>query len=521
MAQQLYRLALLNNGKEELYTAGSAIHGTGLFTYKALPIGTLICRLMNIGHELTPDEWFVGPFKWLNHAGRPNARITDDYALISISEIEAGDEICIDYGALPTINTEGITTEADNKKQSKTGINETRHAVNNIADVDFIKNPFYSFWMGGFECADQLNNAGIRVDLLTATRHLEFLNQDYARLKAFGIRTVREGICWSRVEIQPYEYDFSTVGIMLETGKRNGIQQIWDICHFGFPDGLSPLHPEFMQRFVSLCRAFALYHRQNYPEQVLIVTPINEVSFLSWLGGEVAGTVPYCRNMGWDVKYQLMKAYIEGIKALKLVDAGVLILTTEPLVNIVPPLEATPAEAEEARVAHLQQYQSLDILTGAICPELGGSADLVDLLGFNFYYNNQWLTNFEYFLPWLNEEPDPRWRPLHQLLEEAYLRYEKPLVLTETSHPGEDRPAWISFIAEQCETLLQKDFPLYGVCLYPIIDRPDWDNLSCWHHSGLWDRAADTGETASRILNVPYAEALMAAQILLRPYHSH
>jgi hypothetical protein len=514
MAQQLYRLALLDNGKHELYTAASAIHGIGLFTCKALPIDMMICRLMNVDHELTPDKRLGEPLKWLNHSDRPNARLTDDYALISIREIAAGDEICIDYTTFPAANMEGTTLKPGYKLQ------QIQHPVNGMAAESLIKNPFRSFWMGGFECADQLNKAGVRVDLLTTTRHLEFLNEDYVRLKVFGIQTVREGIRWSRVEIRPYEYDFSTVSMMLAAGKRQGIQQIWDICHFGFPDGLSPLDQEFTARFVGLCRAFALFHRQNYPDQVLIVTPINEVSFLSWLGGEVAGTVPYCQHNGWEVKYQLMKAYIQGIRALKEVEAGILILTTEPLVNIVPPLEASLAEIEQARAAHLEQYQSLDILTGAICPELGGSVDLVDLLGFNFYYNNQWLVNFEYFLPWLNEEPDPRWRPLHNLLEEAYLRYKKPVVLTETSHPGEDRPGWISFIADQCQTLLQKGIPFYGICLYPVIDRPDWDNLDYWHHSGLWDRAADTDEAASRTLNVCYAEALKAAQQLLNRYHS-
>lgn len=384
----------------------------------------------------------------------------------------------------------------------------------------FIKNPFQSFWMGGFECTDQLNITGNRVDLLNVTRHLELLNEDYARLRAFGISTVREGIRWSQVEKSPYQYDFATVCTMLEAGKRQGIQQIWDICHFGFPDDLSPLHPKFAERFVSMCRAFALFHRKNFPDRALIITPINEVSFLSWLGGDAAGTAPYCKNNGWEVKYHLMKAYIAGIKMLKQIDPDVLILTTEPLVNIVPPLNATSIEVEQARTAHLNQYQSLDILMGTVCPELGGSPDLVDLLGFNFYYNNQWLAGFEYFLPWLNEEPDPRWRPLHSLLEEAYLRYGKPIVLTETSHPGEDRPVWIRFIANQCYNLLEKKIPFYGICLYPIIDRPDWDDLGYWHHSGLWDHVANTDESTARVLNVAYGDALITAQQLFKFHHA-
>src|SRR6187402_1939896 len=128
-----------------------------------------------------------------------------------------------------------------------------------------IKSPFKSFWMGGYECSDQLNNRGERVDLLSATQHIENLEEDYRGLADFGIRTVREGIRWSLVEGRPYEYDFSAVRYMLAVGKEHGIQQVWDICHFGFPDDLTPIHPQFTARFAAVCRAFAQFHLDECP----------------------------------------------------------------------------------------------------------------------------------------------------------------------------------------------------------------------------------------------------------------
>jgi len=47
--------------------------------------------------------------------------------------------------------------------------------------------PFYSFWMAGYECADHQNKFGERVDLLTASGHLQLLAEDYHRLKPFQI----------------------------------------------------------------------------------------------------------------------------------------------------------------------------------------------------------------------------------------------------------------------------------------------------------------------------------------------
>src|SRR4051812_28922038 len=190
------------------------------------------------------------------------------------------------------------------------------------------QDPFSSFWMAGFECTDKLNAFGNRVDFLTLTGHLQMMDEDYRQLSLFNIKTVREGIRWSQVEKRPYEYDWSTVGDMIECAKTVGIQQVWDICHFGFPDDLTPLHPQFARRFAALCRAFVQFYRSIDTQSTLIITPINEVSFLSWLGGDVRGTSPYCVGQGWEVKYALMKAYIEGIAALLEEDPGIRILTT-------------------------------------------------------------------------------------------------------------------------------------------------------------------------------------------------
>ncbi len=50
--------------------------------------------------------------------------------------------------------------------------------------------------------------------------------------------------------------------------------------------------------------------------------------------------------------------------------------------------------------------------------------------------------------------------------------------------------------------------------LYPILDRPDWENMDHWHNSGLWDLVPENG-TLRRVLNEPYAAALRWAQNLV------
>jgi len=376
--------------------------------------------------------------------------------------------------------------------------------------------------MAGFECADHRNHYGERVDLLTDTGHLAQLTADYRRIRELNLTTVREGIRWSVVEPRPYEYHWDSVARILEEGRAQGIQQLWDICHFGWPDDISPLHPHFVPRFVALCEAFVRFYRSRNQDSQLIVTPVNEVSFISWLCGEAGSAAPYCRRMGWDIKYHLCRAYIAGIKAMRAIDPSVIIMTTEPLVNMVPPLDATEEEIMLAQQEHELQYQTVDMLTGRSCPELGGAPELIDILGFNYYYNNQWVVPGMTFLPWANEGEDPRWRPLSDLLEEAWRRYDIPIALTETSHPGEHRPHWLHFITSACAQAISKGVPLKGICLYPVIDRPDWDHPQHWHHSGLWDNFSGAGPDAGRVLVTDYAAALAECQRLIAAvWHGH
>jgi hypothetical protein len=380
-----------------------------------------------------------------------------------------------------------------------------------MASSSFSTNPFQTFWMAGYECADHLNIAHHRVDYGVLTKHLERVDDDYRDLAQFGIQTVREGIRWSQVESSPYQFNLDSIERVILSGLEHNIQQLWDICHFGFPGGLSPLDPEFPHRFAAVCGEFVRLYRSLDPHRPLVITPINEVSFVSWLGGDAGHTAPYATNKGWEVKYQLMRAYIMGIEAIWAEDPHIRILTTEPLVHITHHSHAEPFYQEKARLMHEAQFQATDILCGRMCPELGGKPEYLDLVGFNFYYNNQWAKEPppHETLDWKNT--DERWRTLSELVTKGYERYRRPIVLTETSHPKEDRPLWVEMLALECRKLLEAGIPLWGVCWYPIIDRPDWDRLHDWHHSGIWDRAPDDS-SFQRILHQPTAAALHAAQ---------
>ena len=357
---------------------------------------------------------------------------------------------------------------------------------------------FQSFFVGGFECADHINRSGIRVNLLKETDHDRQVFNDYQLLKIAGITTVREGICWSEIEKTPYQYDFSEVKNRLLAANELGMQQLWDICHFGYPADMMPTHPLFADRFSKLCAAFAQFY-QAHSDKVLFVVPINEISFLSWHSGDVRGTVPFAVNSGFDVKYHLCKAAIKGIEAIKMVSPSARIMTIEPLIKVHPNFET--GEIEQVDSFNENQFQAADIISGRLLPELGGQPDFLDIVGVNYYYNNQWIHN-GIKLDWPTEHP--QFTRFSELLVEVKNRYNRPMFVSETGHFGVLRDVWLKEITSECTVAMRAGVNLQGICIYPVLDRPNWDDLTDYCQCGLWD----LDEQKKRVPHQPYLDTL-------------
>jgi hypothetical protein len=117
-----------------------------------------------------------------------------------------------------------------------------------------------------------------------------------------------------------------------------------------------------------------------------------------------------------------------------------------------------------------------------MCPELGGQPEFMNFAGFNYYYNNQW----EHGGPILGWCEYKRRTCFSELLTDAYKRYKTPLVLSETGHFGEDKAKWLNLVTTDCIKAMEKGVDLKGICIYPVIDRPDWDNPEHLIPCGIW-----------------------------------
>jgi hypothetical protein len=348
---------------------------------------------------------------------------------------------------------------------------------------------FESFFLGGFECSDHRLADGRRLDMLQATRHRELAARDYARLRALGISACREGVSWVRTEPREGAYDFSSLESRV-AAAREGSVVLWDLMHFGWPDHVDV----FASDFPAKCGRYAsaLVHwlaEHGCRAETSMFCPINEMSFLAWAGGDLGFMNPFAIARGVELKVQLVRATIAAIDALRAVWPSVHILHCEPVIQIVPAAEH-PKTWRRVECDHELQYQALDMLAGRVWPSLGGEPRYLDVVGVNFYPDNQFMLDGT-TVP----RGDPRYKPLRQMLLDVAERYGRPLIVSETGAEGPARAAWLRYVADECLAALEQGCELHGVTLYPIVNHPGWvDERHC--HNGLWDYPDERNERA-------------------------
>lgn len=355
-----------------------------------------------------------------------------------------------------------------------------------------------SFFVGGFECSTHRSHSGRQLDLIAATGHDRHALADYRRLQAMGITVARDGLRWHLIEQTPGRYDFSSVLPLLRAARETGVQVIWDLCHYGWPTDIDIFKPEFVKRFARLARAFA-HLLANETETIPFICPVNEISFFSWVGGEVGWFCPYGHERGLELKTQLVRAAIEGIEAFRDVLPGARIVHTDPLINVIAHPD-TPQDAETAAGYTRAQFDAWDMLCGRTWPQLGGHEKYLDIMGLNYYVHNQWFYPERTMIP----PSHPLYRPFRNILQEVYERYRRPMFIAETGIENEERPSWLRYICGEVLAAKKAGVPLEGICLYPIVNHPGWeDDRHCYN--GLWDYADENGH---RIIYEPFAREL-------------
>jgi hypothetical protein len=356
---------------------------------------------------------------------------------------------------------------------------------------------FQSFFMAGFECSSHRRADGVRLDLIASTAHDRLALGDYKGCTELGLRTIRDGTRWHLIETAPGVYDWSSWLPMLEAAAEAGVEVIWDVFHYGAPDHVDLGTADFLGAYARFAAEAARVHRESTGRPML-ACPINEISFFTW--AVRTGYFPPAGpdEKGW-FKRQLVRASIAGARAMREADAECRFIGAEPLIHIAARRHATADEKQMAEEHRLGQFEAYDMLLGLLEPELGGSEDLIDVIGLNFYPDNQWYDGGS-TLPLGHHD----YRPLSDMLVEVFERYGKPIMLSETGSEGSARPAWFHYVCSEVREAMRRGVPVKGICLYPVTAYPGWDDAR-HAHVGLFTTPHSDGR---RGVYQPLAEEL-------------
>lgn len=332
---------------------------------------------------------------------------------------------------------------------------------------------FRSFLQGGFEASSHRRRDGRQLDVVAATRHDLAAEQDYGMLRQVGLHTVRDGLRWHLIETAPGRYDWSSFLPMLRAAQRAGIQVIWDLCHYGLPHDLDIWSPAFVDRFAAFAAAAAQVMREEGSEAP-VWCPVNEISFWSWAGGDKGDMHPFGETRGYALKQQLVRAAIAGIEAARAVDPRARFMQAEPLIYITAHPDR-PHDRERAELYRRSQFQAWDMMAGLVDPALGGRPDYLDIVGINFYFNNEWVHEVEAM-----GMGHRLFRPFNEMLAEVHARYGRPLMISETGAEGANGPGWLRYVGGEVRTAMRHGIPVEGLCIYPVMDYPGWqDDRHC------------------------------------------
>jgi beta-glucosidase/6-phospho-beta-glucosidase/beta-galactosidase len=296
----------------------------------------------------------------------------------------------------------------------------------------------------------------------------------------------------------------------MKQGKESNIQQIWDLNHFDYPEYIDPFSTQFTNQFAEYARKCISLIRKYQPNTIFIA-PINEISFFAWIGADIGNWAPFTKGKdnGFAFKKQLVKAAIEAMKAIREEDHDVKFIHIDPFMRRkarMPIGKSARKHVEEFN--NIIRYEAWDLLSGKKMPELGGDKKYMDFIGVNYYFHNQeWVISPKKkgghiqhrAMAWNSKDRVS----FADMLNDVYKRYECPLIVTETGSYGKKRQAWWERIFKEVDEAIKRNIPIYGVCAYPVLDRPSWEHFLL-PQSGLWDFAKKDDECTRH----PYSPAL-------------
>src|SRR5437870_10492108 len=153
--------------------------------------------------------------------------------------------------------------------------------------------PLPSFvWGAGIECSFLPH---LNVDQFQWTQHDRFWREDLRRLREeAGLNYLRYAFPWHVLEPEPGKFDWSYADQRMKEIKRQGIELMLDVMHFGTPKWLAQGvgDPEFPESLERLAEAMA----RRYGNAVATWCPCNEPLVCALFSGDFGFWPPHARK---------------------------------------------------------------------------------------------------------------------------------------------------------------------------------------------------------------------------------
>jgi beta-glucosidase len=358
-----------------------------------------------------------------------------------------------------------------------------------------LEEPNHFEWLAGIEdtfITAPSPKTGRTLDEYELTEHYERWQSDIGLFAKLGLKSVRYGIPWHRINPARDEWKFQHADEPLKRLLDLGIQPIVDLVHYGLPpwiEGayLNPDFPEFMAEYSARVA-------DRFKGRIHTYTPLNEPRVTAWYCGKLGWWPPARR--GWrgflDVMLGVCRGIVRSVEAMRSVDPQIVFAH----VDATDLFEAATLDLQgEAERRQELVFLALDLITGKVRPEHSLyswllknrviESDLqwfvehaieLDIVGINLYplFSEKRLVRSGGRL-----RVQMRYAQadiIDRLSELYWNRYQRPLFISETASEGAvpRRRAWLEDSVVAVRRVREQGIPLMGYTWWPLFALITW-----------------------------------------------
>ena len=383
-----------------------------------------------------------------------------------------------------------------------------------------IRSPLCSpeIW-GGIECTINRVEDSYRDQLRETGYYVR--QHDIDSIAALGIRKIRYPVLWEKhapAEDRPIDWEYTSM--QLSQLRSKNITPIVGLMHHGSGPAYTNLLDD---AFPEKLAAYSAKVASQFP-WVEYYTPVNEPLTTARFSGLYGFWYPHHSNERSFIQMLLnqVKGIILSMQAIRTINPLAQLVQTEDLCRV----HSTPVLAHQAAFENERRWLTYDLLCGKFIPghplwnrflHLGiPESSLLffsenkcppDIMGFNYYvtserYLDHKLNNYPVHLHGGNgrdryvdtdaARAKKLWG-LDLLLQEAWVRYQLPLAVTEChlNCTREDQMRWIKETWDTCCLLKRSGIPVVAMTAWSLFGSCDWDSLLVLqqghYESGVFD----------------------------------